>query len=205
MATARKVGGYQIISIDKMLRQGVGIVCEGIYDIIEGTEKIIRISNITAQIERRSGLVEIEHIPSNCTRYIIDTTICLLADGYVLTVDDSDVVTYYPIINGMWLVKDVNTDVGDDTSNRARGFLTAVELGLVNGVIFDDDNYIRLSDPSDSRINYKRFTSMIGKRTNKQVFSAIKDEPVQGIAFELLSSYISLSIWGEGYTHFTIE
>lgn len=47
-----KIGGYQIIDFkNKPLQFGVGMVYDGIYDLIEGTRKPILLSGLTVKVD----------------------------------------------------------------------------------------------------------------------------------------------------------
>lgn len=81
-----KIGGYQIIDLKgKNLTVDVGMVYEGIYDLIEGTNKAILISGlVVGGVEYDDTIVECSVVGNNFE--------CIL-HGYKLTIRDNDVVT----------------------------------------------------------------------------------------------------------------
>lgn len=82
-------GGYQIIDLqDKNHELDVGMVHEGIYDLIEGTRKAILLSGVTIEgVEYRDTFVE---------PLIIDSAyVCFFyGDKFTVTIQDNDVVIF---------------------------------------------------------------------------------------------------------------
>ena len=89
-----KIGGYQIIDLKgKKLTVNDGVVYEGIYDLIEGTNKVIIISGlVVGGVEYDDTVVECNVVGSNFE--------CVL-HGYKLTIQDSDVITISKLPNGI--------------------------------------------------------------------------------------------------------
>lgn len=81
-----KIGGYQIIDLKgKNLTVDVGMVYEGIYNLIEGTNKAILISGlVVGGVEYDDTIVECNVVGSNFE--------CVL-HGYKLSIQDNDVIT----------------------------------------------------------------------------------------------------------------
>lgn len=81
-------GGYQIIDLKgRELQIGVGSFYEGIYDLIEGTNKPIVVSGLNVEgVDIRDDFASVK---------IMDTNFDLIVGNYVVTVNDRDVVTIY--------------------------------------------------------------------------------------------------------------
>lgn len=81
-------GGYQIIDLkSRELQIGVGSVYEGIYELIEGTNKPIVVSGLNIEgVDIRDDFASVK---------IMGTNFDLIVGNYVVTVNDRDVVTIY--------------------------------------------------------------------------------------------------------------
>lgn len=86
-------GGYKIIDFkNKELKDGVGMVFEGIYDAIEGTRKPLLISGLNLDGQEIHDFYGLPYLEG--TNYIIVVQGSLDTFEYELTINDNDVVTY---------------------------------------------------------------------------------------------------------------
>lgn len=83
-------GGYQIVDLaGKGHSAGVGTVHEGIYDIIEGTEKPILLEGIVID--------EVEYKPTYVSVTTNESNYEAVVYGYTMSITDTDVVTFTEI------------------------------------------------------------------------------------------------------------
>ncbi len=93
-----KRGGYQIVNLgNKNLKSNVGMVYDGIYDIIEGTNKPILLTGITVN--------DTEYHDGFCFPSVVESSFILtlmISPSYALrfTVTDTDVVTVTTVAIG---------------------------------------------------------------------------------------------------------
>lgn len=81
-----KIGGYQIVDLKNVNHElSVGMVHEGIYDIIESTRKPILLSGI--------HIDDKEFHDSYANFSVSGTNFVATVYGYTITIEDTDVVT----------------------------------------------------------------------------------------------------------------
>lgn len=88
------VGGYQIIDLqNKEFTNGVGIVYEGIYDLLEGTRKTTLVTNINYDGgEMKDRFIDFVPVGS---QFVADINIAGME--VQITVQDTDVVTFVEV------------------------------------------------------------------------------------------------------------
>lgn len=128
-----KIGGYQIINLKgKNLTTGVGMVYDGLYELIEGTRKPILLSGI--QID------DTEYQDVFAELSVNDSNLELRAYNKVFTIQDNNVV----------VVTDDENGGGGDTSEKIIIYLNDVPIAVYKDTVVNNvlklGNFLRLNE-----------------------------------------------------------